>query len=588
MNLVEAFRALDALNEDTFSVSDDGIAKLADFMQTDDVEDEIKVIDPEAETEEDLQDSYVGKVILDCGVCHSKIYKNKEEIELNDDQTLANVGEECPFCYTSDGFKIIGEVCAFNDGNEDDEAEDVETDSEESDDVIEEAYEDTDGIMGGNKGQKYSDVDLKTYWEKEKDNDPVLKNYNGDFDAWHKDTTAQMKKVNEGFFGKKNNTTKSDSSTSLYSVILVTSNKGRNAGKWTYTGSAPSDDGHKLQGVVADQNRKQDNFKYKVVSYDEAIKTVGRKFDSLKDMKWQRFFESVDLEEFMDANITLDAKGFGGEGNNVSVLGGKLPLGEAEDVEEGLFDRKKKQATKQAPKKVSKWAVLDGWSKDLIIGTYSTQAEAEESAAGRGHDGRYKVRKVQVNENIHESVNNVNVETDEDVINVATDDNGKVTVTTEPKASESTTEDEVIVPVTPETETEIMDSAEEVDTDIEEFDEESFDALGESYLKEVYDNVESYKTVNVSSNDTSIVVEGVIKFNSGAEKKTSFILEARDCTKAGKYRFTGSNKQLTEGRRAYTVSGKVVEGKFISECFNYNYKSMVEGVSKRIYGSIKG
>ena len=32
MNLFEAFRQLDALNEDTFSVSDDGIKKLSEFL----------------------------------------------------------------------------------------------------------------------------------------------------------------------------------------------------------------------------------------------------------------------------------------------------------------------------------------------------------------------------------------------------------------------------------------------------------------------------------------------------------------------------------------------------------------------------
>lgn len=57
------------------------------------------------------------------------------------------------------------------------------------------------------------------------------------------------------------------------------------------------------------------------------------------------------LEELLDVNV--DAKGFGGEGNNVSVLGGRLPalegLGEEEaDLDEGIFDfgKKKKAAAK--------------------------------------------------------------------------------------------------------------------------------------------------------------------------------------------------------------------------------------------------
>jgi hypothetical protein len=41
MYLAEAFKALNALNEDTFSLTDDGIKKLSEFEQNDDLTDEI-------------------------------------------------------------------------------------------------------------------------------------------------------------------------------------------------------------------------------------------------------------------------------------------------------------------------------------------------------------------------------------------------------------------------------------------------------------------------------------------------------------------------------------------------------------------
>ena len=70
MQILEAFRALNALNEDVFSLDADGVKGLSDFKNNDDFEDDISIIDPEAETTEDLQDNYIGKVILDCCVCH--------------------------------------------------------------------------------------------------------------------------------------------------------------------------------------------------------------------------------------------------------------------------------------------------------------------------------------------------------------------------------------------------------------------------------------------------------------------------------------------------------------------------------------
>lgn len=143
MKLFEAFEALDALNEETFAVSDDGVEKLDTFMQdNEDSDDIVDVIDPEAETEEDIQDSYVGKVILDCSVCHSKIYKDKTEVTIDEEQQLANVGEDCPYCYTSDGFKVIGEVAPFADKDED--TVDVK---EEEEEVVEESLTEAVGTL---------------------------------------------------------------------------------------------------------------------------------------------------------------------------------------------------------------------------------------------------------------------------------------------------------------------------------------------------------------------------------------------------------------------------------------------------------
>lgn len=121
-NLYEAFKELDLLEEDVFEVSDDGVEKLKTFFDVEEDEpEEVDIIDTEAETEEDLEDSYVGKIILDCCVCHTKIYKNKEDIKVSDDEEVVNVDEECPFCFSTDGYKIVGQVAEFEEKSEDEE-----------------------------------------------------------------------------------------------------------------------------------------------------------------------------------------------------------------------------------------------------------------------------------------------------------------------------------------------------------------------------------------------------------------------------------------------------------------------------------
>lgn len=113
--LQEAFKALDDLNEDVFNIGPiSGIKSLKEFMEEDDsLEDEVDIIDDEAETEDDIHDSYIGNVILDCKVCHSKVYKKPEDVSIDKTNGLANTDEECPFCYAADGYEIIGEVAPY-------------------------------------------------------------------------------------------------------------------------------------------------------------------------------------------------------------------------------------------------------------------------------------------------------------------------------------------------------------------------------------------------------------------------------------------------------------------------------------------
>ena len=113
----EAFKALDALNEseDTFNIDEEGIQDIKDFLDDDSEDDSVTVFDDEAETEEELEDSYVGKVIIDCCVCHSLIYKAPDEVIIDEETDLANVDEECPYCHsTGDGYKVVGEVAPYN------------------------------------------------------------------------------------------------------------------------------------------------------------------------------------------------------------------------------------------------------------------------------------------------------------------------------------------------------------------------------------------------------------------------------------------------------------------------------------------
>lgn len=215
----------------------------------------------------------------------------------------------------------------------------------------------------------------------------------------------------------------------------------------------------------------------------------------------------------------------------------------------------------------------------------------------------------EVDESLTEAMNNVNVETDDTIVTVNSDDSGKVTVSTEPKETDIVTEDEMIAPVEDETISEIEannveeepidefseeENLEEIpeeeapvedeeDIDIEEVAEESFDHMVGEYLNEVYDNVTSYKSTSISTSPEKLVIEGLITFKSGATKNTGFIFEAKGITSDNKLVFTGSNKHFSINENAFNLNGRM-EGKIlIMESLSYDYTAG----DNKITGSFK-
>lgn len=216
-------------------------------------------------------------------------------------------------------------------------------------------------------------------------------------------------------------------------------------------------------------------------------------------------------------------------------------------------------------------------------------------------------------EELNEDIQNLSLTTDETQVKLTSDENGKVTLVTEPVIKEEAEPEVVeeepvadgeleIAPVSDETVDAIVDNndveteeeiveeepveepveeTDEEDVALDEVDEEGLDELGESYMKAVYENVESFKTTNVSANDTHIVVEGLIKFASGTERKTGFIFEAHTATD-NKVNFKGCNEHFSKDRNCFTLNCSVVDRKLLPESLSYNYN--VDG--KKISGTV--
>lgn len=693
--LSEAFRQLELLNEEDFNLSTTADnSDLKDFLDNDDISVmSLDVIDPEAESEEDLEDSYTGKVILDCCVCHSKLYKDKEEVQIDEEQDLANTDEECPFCYSRDGFKIIGEVAPYGETEEEteieEEPEDIE--HEENKEDMDEGFK-TELIPNNGRKSFYGKAVVDTLDDGSQVlysyNTPIIKKYpNGElkrlYDGWSATTGAHIKafcgldkkgflnleyeQFNESLKTRKNRKLKESMDT--YNDIVDSLAEYASE----YLEEEPDRDVYECITEVINSNFIYYDEQYTVLRYlgknpleyftdtmwEEFYNDIASKVEvpekddetneSLKTDKNKRLKESVkngyrgskDIEyvwkgPWSDPELVYDGKTFN--------------YWDIEDALWNMFLEENPQWTDddsdnpECEDEFNRYVQYNGalYLDDVIAGGYFDEPSEKNESVNESEDGRklfteYKIlvdgrtyeishtkqradeivpilkdmypdseieakpykhyasgierkrlerqiadqlKEYGVNESVNEDLQEIEIETDTD----------KIKIESEPKEESSETED-VLAPVSPETEQEIENnSSDEVDVPIDDFDEETFDELGESFLKGTYENVKGYKTESVKEQDgNKLVVEGLITFNSGKVKKTSFIFESKDITKSGKVRFIGENCQLSRGKKSFTVAGKVQEGKFISESLNYNYraKDAKSGKSTRMYGTVR-
>lgn len=832
--LTEAFKALDALNEDTFSVSDDGIKKLAEFEDNDDLVDEITVYDADAEDTEDLEDSYVGKVIVDCNVCHSKIYKDKSDVVIDEETQNANIDEECPYCYSTDGFKVIGEVAPmtteteekvkveeslneattlqFTDDYEYDTLSAIEDDNItlfnklknypeliKGDEVIipkgtKLVYDRTDEYYKYYKLPEYGNLRIRILadeytdfshhigtsdetfakyvdklnsgvrrfsvkWADVKDFEKYLNDHDISYDTGYggkasvpfiikskvtneslneatvtdykgslsnilvknQDKISKMSTKGEivKFLDsitdevrdknyletvKRNMQKKNDFGALQYIYGIILSGEGKGVKESVTEGFKEEDESvnkdllwafrkllrehpqtdivftssyTKDGEIILEPTSYEDFGKLHLSKIDNALKSKGYQISTNKHLyildqdasiengnihipyevedpeedpddidyvyKWdddkvevpgttyseddivQKVYEIVTEDLDLDYD-TIDSTR---RGNTVivTVYGNEEEFEDEEvdslvdELSEYLDNKAKVKAhinsnydmviKVEVPKGMLAETLKEDIGTDIDeyqqwvdydmkrYGKISDQTNKEIKEAGlqvvKDKYGDYQVIAGKYDESLKESVKNesleeVEVETGDTKVEISSDEDGKITVSSEPCESEETPEDnaEAIKPISDETEAEIEANDGEEDIDIEDFDEESFDELGEGYFKNVYENVNSFKASNITTKGNKVIVEGVITFDNNVKKNTSFLFESANKTKNGKYRFIGENLNVTKGNKAFSLIGNVTDKKFLSESMNYNYRTKNDiGKFIRCCGTIK-
>lgn len=616
--LTEAFKALDALNEETFDVSADGIKKLADFENIDDNVDETTIFDMDAETEDDIEDSYIGKVIIDCNVCHSKIYKDKDEVVIDDETNNANIDMECPYCYSTDGFKVIGEVAPMN----------TETDEKVEDDIDIETHEDSDKPTT----ETEENVELE-----ESLNEATVTDYKGSLSnilVKNKDKISKMATKGEivKFLDSitdevrdknyletvKSNMQKKNDFGALqyiYGIILSGEGKGvkeslkEDIGKDIDEYQQWVDYDMKRYGKISNQTNKEikeaglqvvkDKYgDYQVIAgkYDESLKETEDE-DNLRDTLFTEYQSKYTPDTYDKIYNEIKDK------YNDETLANEV-VSSLENDYKSWFDESLKESVGNDTKDLFGQTAHDKVFSTHIYNHYPFRGaieimdEVDENGEGRklkftsrdemnskadelldnGYIS-YTYNRAE-NESLKECVKDVTITTDDSKTTMTSEDNGKVTVTTEPVEDEHFEDTEVIKPLDDETiqdiETNSIDDESEEDDDNEEETEfaenefnESFSKLCENYLKENYSNVESFKATKSTRSPKQIIVEGLIKFTSGKVKNTKFSFNENISTNNHKG-FQGKNLNITKDKAPFLLK---TNSKMVCEALSYNYRT---------------
>lgn len=654
--IYEAFQELQGLEEATFSFDKPGMLGLQQFLNADDYADEdITIVDVDAETELDKKDDYDGDAVLECCVCGGKITCDPKEVVIDQETQRANIEQTCPYCYNIGGFKVIGQI----------EAPEVET-------------EETESTVETEEEPIAINTENITVEEKEESKPEEITEAKDDGDLWYKiyDKLEKLGKnslykrggnkldnknqlaARIALFGDGSNlVVKAESETDLNRVKEILDKFVDE--KVTYDVKEDNYGAKKIQQYkdkYGDDYKKLDLSKYypytvtvvipekedldesfdpeksikireeDIINFDEETGDLETSMDYFpEDVKVGDKFivKFVDQEDEYPVEFIFKFKEMTKYGtaalewvDQYENLPAEEPEEEVEDTLEESFDGADIILSDEDIKSV------DDNTAEIVL-TVEASKELKDSdydgVVNIGFEEKEKILPYEINKEedeegcIHmkfvgkknelkESIENIKVETDSDVINVEPSKDGAVKIEAQPKETIDV-EEATIAPISdelkseieanskPETEEEPVEEvpSDEEEVEIDDFDEESFNDLGESYLKEVYDNVVDFKTTKGYINGDRIKLEGIIKFTSGKQAKTSFLFESKNISSRGKYKFIGENLQITNRKNAFILSGEIKEGKLLPESLTYNYnaKDANTGKLQRVYGTVK-
>ena len=527
--------ALQGIEDWKKSETEHGLSSLEDT--TPDGVETLQVVDPDAYEEEDVQDDYVGNVVLECVSCHNLITVDESKVYEDEETGTCCPDIKCPICNAELGYTVKGKIENYDEADADEEDEE------------------------------------KLDFPEEPDEDEEVEEIEDD------------EEIEE----------------SLHDKIR---RRNLQEGKDCADCEEPLEEGEDC----ADCDVKLPESKF----------VPGRGINAINKKRAEQGLPPMTDDE-IDELIKKQDANRARKKSNMNDLGGIAGQPDYRVKKQDINSTRKKNSTNDL-------GGIAGYSK---------------------------------NEDLNEALNNISLDTDDQHLDISADENGRISVVSEPTGAPADDIPDTMVPgedsivpldnsdreeiennISPEQQEEILDTEAEEPTEeapaIEEpvegapeeeapeeefgeedfeIEEESFNYLGNTFAKKLYENVKSYKTamkvvdkdgkvingkeakeavdlatkygsespeakaklkeiggkfVAALEDGEKLVVEGTLTFNSGKQKPTTFIFENAKETASGRLVLEGVNKTFFP-TKAFKLRGKLVEGKLVCESLRYNY-----------------
>ena len=528
-----------------------------------------KIVDLDAESPEDLQPSYVGKMIIQCPQCMTLFYKDPSDVvHSEDDPDTVNVGEKCQHCGNEEGYSIIGKV-----------GEVTPEEAEQFEEVPEETAEETPAEEPAEELPESEEASAEEESSEDKEEElPELE-----------EEPAEEEKLTES----KN--------------ILEEQVKNALAEEAEEETEEPAEEAEKEEEPEEEAKEEGDD-EADEKEEDEEEKSEEEKtpLDVIKD--------KVDIHGKEDTIVIAEK----GQLDNPEAPKIEVKVSEEEkEILEPEFHEE--EPAEEEQEELTESAKESDLSKKLkehndYIETLQDEIKKEEEAIKvaknefikKLHENNLASLKAALDKAIPEEVKAEeaidDLPTPEEAAEELPDSKTELTEqldTKEMQIKESASEvsdseikellnsEEFNTPISDEEVDRIIEDEKNLKEDksksvfemLEDFDEVSMNSCMTKALTEVYSNVKNFEMTECSLNESSLVVEGKINFNSGKTRETSFVFTEGKEPKV----LCGINEDLDKDG-SFNICYGIDNNKMFIENLKYSYhveNNLVEGLINR-------